>query len=187
MADASRKWVGRAAQLALVVLAAAFVVHWVRNRVHLGTRDTHVAGMAPPPDSLGPGDLRIYNADSTVDLVLVGDRISAGLSPKTLGEIRHRMDSSSKSDTGLGGSIASIIKQSVAGAIGTHVQFRLADLNDVRYDNGKLVFDWKKGSQHSLFDDASVNGRKTSDTFLAADAERFIAAVHARQKELGLP
>jgi hypothetical protein len=187
MADNSRKWLGRAAQLALVVLAAAFVVHWVRSRVHLGSHDTHVAGVAPPPDSLGPGDLRIYNSDSTVDLVLVGDKIAAGLSPKTVAEVRRKMDSSSQSDTGLGGSIASMIKHTVAGAIGTHVEFKLADLNDVRYEDGKLVFDWKKGSQHSLFDDAKVNGKTASNTFLAPDATRFIDAVHARQKELGLP
>jgi hypothetical protein len=55
----------------------------------------------------------------------------------------------------------------------------------VRYENGHLVFDWKTGGQHVMFEDTQVNGKKTSDTFPEPAAEAFIAAVHARQKELG--
>lgn len=187
MSDTSRKWIGRAAQAALVVVAVGVVIHWVRGSFHVNTRDTHVSGLVTLPDSLGPGDLRVYNADSTVDLVLIGDKIAAGLSPVMVDKIRQKMDSSSASDSGLGASIKSMVQRQVAGAINKHVEFKLADLTDVRYEAGRLVFEWKQGSQHSLFDSAEVDGKKASDTFRQADAERFIAAVHARQKELGLP
>lgn len=186
MSDTSRKWIGRGIQAALVVLAIAFVIHWVRSRIRSGVNDLHVSALTSPPDSLGPGDLRIYNADSSVDLILIGDRIAAGLSPRTVAEVRSSMDSSAKSDTGLGGSIAQLVQKTVAGAIATHAEFPLADLRDIRYENGKMVFDWKTGSHHALFESTNVNGRKAADTFRKEDAERFIAAVRARQKALGL-
>ncbi len=181
----SRKWQGRAIQLALVIVTVALAVHWVRGRFGSANRSLHVSGLTTLPDTLGPGDLRIYNSDSTVDLVLIGDKLAAGLSPKMVAKIRHDMDTSRASDTGLGGSIASIVKGSVAGAIGSHAEFPLKDLNDLRYENGHIVFDWKSGGHHVLFQGTRVNGEKESDTFAEADAQAFIAAVHARQKELG--
>ena len=187
MSDTSRKWIGRAIQVALVVLAIAFVAQWLRSHTRRGREDTHISGLATPPDSMGPGDVRIYNADSTLDLLLIGNKLWAGLSPNVVAKIRTKLDSSSGRDSGLAEGFAAMIKQKVAGAIATHAEFALADLNDVRYEGGRIVFDWKTGSQHAMFDNANVNGKRASDTFRQADAERFIAAVHARQKELGLP
>lgn len=187
MSDTSRKWIGRAIQVALVVLAIAFVAQWLRSHTRRSREDMHVSGLATPPDSMGPGDVRIYNADSTLDLLLIGDKLSAGLSPKLVEEIRTKMDSSSATDSGLGGSIKSMITQNVASAIATHAEFALADLNDVRFEDGHIVFNWKTGSQHPMFENINTNGKRASDVFRQKDAERFIAAVHARQKELGLP
>lgn len=183
MSDMSRKVIGRLAQVALVLVACWLAIHWVKSRFHSGARDMHVTALATIPDSLGPGDLRIYNEDSTVDLLLIGDKIAAGLSPKTVAQVRTEMDSDAKSDTGLGGSIASLVKKSVAGAIGTHAEFPISDLRDVRYDNGRLVFEWKNGGHHNMFDATRVNGKKASDTFRQEDAQRFIDAVHARQQQ----
>ena len=77
-------------------------------------------------DTLAPGDMRIYNTDSTVDLVLKGNEILAGLSPKTIAKIQNELDTSAAGDTsGLGASISQIVK-SVAGAIGTHAAFPLS-------------------------------------------------------------
>ncbi len=185
MADASRKWAGRGIQAALVVLTIALVVHWVRGRIGASTRDLHVSGVAALPDTLGPGDLRIYSTDSSLDLVLMGDKLAAGLSPTMVAKIRHDMDSSKASDSGLGGAIAGIVTSSVAGAIGAHAQFPLRDLRDLRFENGHFVFEWKTGRDHVLVSGTSVNGKKGSDTFGAAEAQAFIAAVHARQKALG--
>lgn len=136
-------------------------------------------------DSLGPGDMRIYNADSSVDLVLVGDRITAGLSERVLADVRRSTDSSASTDSGLGGAIATLVKKTVATALSTRVAFPLADLNDVRYDGRRLVFDWKRGRSNDLFSASRVNGRRTDDSFRAPDAERFVEAVRERKRELG--
>lgn len=189
MSAKSRKWIGRAIQLALVVVAIAFVAYWVRDHVlNLGHHGTHVAALAVVPDSLGPGDLRIYNTDSTLDVVLMGDRIAAGLAPRMIEQVRLKLDSSKHADSGLGGSIASMVKKSVAGAIGTHAMYALADIRDIRYDNGHLILLWKSGGSQTMFKGTHINmddKQTNDDRFSKADAQRFIAAVHARQKELG--
>ena len=187
MSDTSRKWAGRAIQVVLLFAALAFVGNWLRARFSSARHDTHVAGLQMPPDSLGPGDVRILNADSSVDLMLVGDRIWAGLSPQMVAKVRRDMDTTQHADTGLGGSIANLVKKSVAGAIGTHAVYRLADVRDVRYENGRLLFDWKSGGHETMFRNTRVNGDRADDSFRKEDADRFIAAVHARQKQLGLP
>ncbi len=168
-----------------MVLAIAFVGYWLRSHLNRAGHDTHVSALAAVPDSLGPGDIRIYNADSTMDLVLVGDRIAAGMAPKMVHRIRAELDSSRKPDSGLGGSIASMVKKTVAGAIGTHAMYALSVFRDVRYRHGHMILEWKSGGSETMFRNSNVNGKRTDDTFSEADAERFIAAVHARQKELG--
>jgi hypothetical protein len=145
----------------------------------------HVETNVPTSDSLRPGDVQIFNADSTVDVILSGDHILAGLSPKTVNRVRRELDTTAVKDSGLGGSIASLVKKTVAGAIGTHMVYRLADIRDVRYDNGRLVFEWRDGGDHQLFGDTKVNGQREGNTFRAEDAERFIEAVRARKKALG--
>lgn len=177
---ASRRVIGGLVRLALVVLAVIFVGRYVMHR--MPNRD-HVRVQTQPPseDSLGPKDLRIYSADSAVDLILMGDKILAGLSPKTVAKVKSDLDRSASHDTsGLGGSISQIVKKSVAGAIGTHAVFPLSDIRDIRYEHDQIVFDWKDGGKHQLFGNTSVNGRKVSSSFRQEDAERFIEAVRAR-------
>lgn len=183
--SSSRRFVSGLFRIGLVVLAIFFISGYVMRRMP-NKRAIHVQTEAPPPtDSLGPGDLRIYNTDSSVDLVLVGDKILAGLSPKTVAKVKSELDHSASGDTsGLGGSISQIVKRSVAGAIGTHAVFPLADINDIRYENDQIVFDWKDGGKHEMFGNANVNGSKASKSFRREDAMRFIEAVRAR-KSLG--
>jgi hypothetical protein len=160
-----------------LVLISCYVVRHMSGRSHRVRVETEM----PPPNALGPGDLRIYSADSSVDLMLVGDKILAGLSPKTVAEVKTKLETSAARDTsGLGGSIAQIVKKSVAGAIGTHAAFPLSDIRDVRYDGDQIVVEWKDGKTHNLFGGTSVNDRKVSNSFRPEDAKRFIDAVHER-------
>ncbi|MGH7618827.1 MAG: hypothetical protein ACREPM_16530 [Gemmatimonadaceae bacterium] len=180
----SRRFVAGLFRLALVVLAIIFITGYFKRRGPSIPRVTVQKQAPPATDSLGPGDLRIYNTDSTVDLVLQGDKILGGLSPKTVAKVKSELDNSASGDTsGLGGSIAKIVKQSVAGAIGTHAVFPLSEIDDIRYQNDQIVIDWKNGGKHDLFGSTNVNGNKTSKTFRKEDAERFIAAVRARKKQ----
>jgi hypothetical protein len=184
MGRSSRRVVAGLIRLGLVVLAiviaGAYVGHHFPRHSHL-----RVETDAPPPTAaMAPGDMRIYNVDSSVDLILQGNRILAGLSPKTVDKIKADMDHSTTGDTsGLGGSIAQIVKKSVAGAIGTHGAFPIEAIRDIHYDGGDvgdIVIDWKDGGTHELFGNTTVNGSKLGKSFRREDAEPFVAAVKAR-------
>ncbi|HEY2164985.1 MAG TPA: hypothetical protein VGH04_13390 [Gemmatimonadaceae bacterium] len=179
----SRRVVGGLIRFGLVILACWLVIAWVRRKV---SSHNHVRVEAQaPPDSLGPGDMRIYNADSSVDVVLMGNKILAGLSSKTVAKIKSGLDESRSGDTsGFGGMVSQIVKSSVAGAIGTHAVFPLADIKDIHYADGKIKVQWSDGSDRELFSGTSVNHQKVSDSFNETDAKRFVDAVRARK---GLP
>ena len=179
----SRRVIGGLVRFGLVILAIVLVYGWVRRRV---SAHNHVRVEAQaPPDSLGPGDMRLYNADSSVDVVLMGDRILAGLSAKTIAKIKGGLDQSRSGDTsGIGGMISQIVKSSVAGAIGTHAVFPLADIKDIQLDGGHIRVEWTDGGKRDLFSGTKVNDRKVSDSFNEADAKAFVNAVRARK---GLP
>jgi hypothetical protein len=167
----------------LVLLAAGICLAYVAHRVpRHSSRSMRMQSSVPPTDSLGPGDLRIYNRDSTVDLVLVGNNLLAGLSPKMQDKVKAEMAAKTAKDTtGFGGSIAQLVKKSVAGAIGTHASFPLSNIRDIRYDNDQIVIDWTDGSKHELFGNTNVNGQKVSNSFTQEDAQRMIDAVRARK------
>ena len=172
--------IGGLIRIGLVVLAIAFVSRYFRHRSS-GKEHMRVRSEAAVLDSLAPGDMRIYNTDSSVDLVLKGNEILAGLSPVTIAKIKSKLDTSASQDTsGLGASISQIVKKSVAGAIGTHAAFPLSDIRDIRYEQDQIVFDWKDGGHHQLFGGTKVNGERVSNSFRPEDAERFIEAVRAR-------
>ncbi len=181
----SRRWIGRLIRAGLVLLAVAVVGLWIGRRFSHRVPDVRVQRAVVTEQALGPGDLRVYNVDSTVDIVLYGDRVLAGLSPRTAERIRAEMQrDASKDTTGLGGFIAATVKQTVASAINTHVVYPVADIADMRYEDGSLVIQRKDGGTTHLFGNTKVNGRNQSKSFRPEDAERFIAAVRARQRQL---
>jgi hypothetical protein len=183
MGSSSRRWIAAVIRIGLVVLAIVLVGGYFGRHMP-GRSHMRVQTEVPPPNSLGPGDVRIYNADSAVDLILVGDKILGGLSPKTVAKINDKLESSASHDTaGLGASISQIVKKSVAGAIGTHAVFPLSDIRDIRYEGGQIVFDWKDGGTHQLFGSTKVNGDRVSNSFRPEDAQRFIEAVKARMAQ----
>jgi hypothetical protein len=176
----SRRLIAALIRTGLIVLAIFFVGGYFARRMP-SSHHMRVQSEAPPPESLGPGDLRIYNADSSVDLILTGDKILGGLSPKTIATIKDKLETSASHDTsGLGGSISQIVKKSVAGAIGTHASYPLSDIRDIRYEDDQIVVDWKDGGNHQLFGSTKVDSEKVSNSFRPEDAQRFIDAVRVR-------
>jgi hypothetical protein len=181
----SRRFVAGLIRLTLVVLALALVGRYFKNKFFSSHGTVSVQREAPPAnEALGPGDLRIYSSDSAVDLVLSGNNILAGLSPKTVEKVKREMEKSTDRDTsGFAGSISQIVKSSVAGAIGTHAVYALSDIREIRYEDGHIVFDAKDGKQHDLFGSTKVNGNKVSSSFRPDDAQRFVEAVRARMEK----
>jgi hypothetical protein len=134
-------------------------------------------------DTLG-AEVRIVSADSGVDLALVRDSISGGLSQKTLATVRRSIDTATVKSSGLGASIEKMVKSSVSSAIGTRVVVPLAAVKDVRYEGGKLRFEWN-GKPVTLFENAKVNEKPVLESFRPEDAEHFVDVVRARKRALG--
>ncbi len=127
-----------------------------------------------------PGDIRIASVDSGVDLALIGDTISGGLSAKTLAKVRHDIDTSAVKGSGLGSEIEKMVKGTVQSALATRVNVPLSAVKDVRYDGRKIVFEWN-GKPPKTFSNVKVDKKDALESFSAEDAQRFVAAVRARK------
>jgi hypothetical protein len=187
----TRRWVGGLIRAGLIVLALVVVGAWFARRVSAPKHPIHVQREAPAVATLAPGDLRIYSRDSTLDVVLVGDRIMTGLSPQMIDKIKAKMDAKRAGDTGgLGGLIASQVRSAVQSNIGTHVVYPLAEVRDLRIADGHLYVQRMDGTETELLGNVKVSNNGTSHEGVVvdeADAKRFIDAVHARKAELHLP
>ena len=131
-------------------------------------------------DSLGEGDVRIVSSNGGVDLALIGDSISTGLSPQALRTVRAETDTAAVSGTGFGAQIEKMVKGTVQGAVGTRVSFPISDVREVRYEGETLVFEWT-GKPRTLFDKTKIDGKPLLASFAPADARRFAEAVNARK------
>jgi hypothetical protein len=131
-------------------------------------------------DSLAAGDVRIVTTNGGIDLALIGDSISSGLSPQALRTVRRETDTAAVTGSGFGSQIEKMVKGSVQSAIGTRVSFPLSAVREVRYDGEKLVFEWN-GEPRKVFDQAKVEKKPLLASFSPADAQRFADAVNARK------
>ena len=141
-------------------------------------------GEAAAGRPLAAGDIRITSEDGSVDLALIGDSISGGLSAATLAKVRQKTDTSAVSGTGLGASIEKMVKASVQDAIGTRIGVPVSAVKDMRYDGARLVFDWN-GKAPADFANAKVNNKDVMASFSTGDAQQFVDAVRARKAALG--
>lgn len=127
-----------------------------------------------------PGDIRIASVDSGVDLALLGDTISGGLSAKTLAKVKQDTDTAAVKGNGLGSEIERMVKGTVQSALATRVNIPLSAVKDVRYDGKRIVFDWN-GKPPKTFGNIKADKKDVLESFSAEDAQRFVAAVHARK------
>jgi hypothetical protein len=134
--------------------------------------------------ALGPGDVRIVTTDGGIDLALIGDSISSGLSPSALAKVREETDTAKVSGGRFAGDIEKMVKGTVQSAVGTRVSFPISAVRDARYENGRIVFDWN-GKSPGVFDNTRINRKSLLESFAPADAERFVDAVRARKRATG--
>jgi hypothetical protein len=130
---------------------------------------------------LGPGDVLIANSDSSFELGLYGDSIITGFGARVLNEIRGKTDTAAVSGNGIAAGIEKMVKSTVADAMGHQVKYAVADVQDVRFEDGKLQFFWKDGSRMRLFENTTQDKKPVSQTFNPADAQRFVAAFKAHK------
>lgn len=145
-----------------------------------GIRVARNAGTSNGASALGDGDIRITSTDGGVDLALIGDSISGGLSQQSLEKARKETDTNAVKGTGFGADIEKMVKGTVQSALSTRVAFPLSAIKDVRYDGKRIVFDWNGTPRIS--GKMQVNDKDALESFSAEDAQRFVDAVHARKQ-----
>ena len=169
-----------------VVVAAPLVIAAcdrgsTRVRVSSGRDQSDATWSARNPNRhLGPGDVRVTNSDSSVEIAVIGDSIVAGLGPRVIAEIQKSTEPRTAGN-GFGASIEKMVQSTVASAIDKEIKYAIADVQDVRFEDGRLQFFWRDGSRMSIFASSRSNNRPSSETFSEADAQQFIAAFHARK------
>jgi hypothetical protein len=168
--------------LALNALATVSGCSRHREEENEGKANVSIRRAPAVQDSLGEGDIRIMDTEGEIDLALIGDTISSGLSAKTIAKVRQETDTSRVKGSGFGPSIERLVKGTVQGAIGTRVVFPVSAVKEVRYEGGKIVFDWN-GKPQNVFKNAKVNDRDLLSSFPPEDAKRFVDAVMARKRQ----
>ena len=170
--------------LLLLILAASAACR------HQDADDTVRMNMSRPPATvasdvpLAAGDIRITSADGNVDLALIADSISGGLSQSALAKVRRETDTNAVQGSDFGASIEKMVKGTVQSALRTRVSFPLSAVREVRYDGKRLVFDWT-GKAQPGFGHVNVDHKDVLESFTPDDAQRFVIAVRARQRERG--
>jgi hypothetical protein len=190
-----RRLTARLVQLALIVFAVILGVGFftsrrgpdVEGRIARGSRDISISTDVPTATQLGPGDMQLFNEDSTVDLILQGRTILAGLSPQTVERIRSKMRERGDREgdsSGLGAMIAATVRDQVADKIGTHVTYSIDEIREIRLEGDRLVMEWNSGRQQQLFESVKIDrGRGDANRFRRDEALRFIELVNARKKQ----
>ena len=130
--------------------------------------------------TLGPGDVKITNEDSSVDMAVVGQKIVVRLSDKTMDKVRRETDTTAVKDSGFGGSIERFVKKTVQSTLGQQFEYPMSDVRDARYENGAIVLD-VNGREPRLLANTKVGGKKLLESFRPDDARRFVAAVNAKK------
>lgn len=145
-----------------------------RSSPQIVSRDT----VARP---LAPGDVRIASVDSSIELAVIGDSVVGGFGKKVLDEIKEKTDTNAVSGSGFGASIEKLVKTSVAGALSKQIQYPVASIRDVKYENGRLEFYGTNGSRMRFFENKHDSKPDSANLFRPEDAQRFIDAFHARK------
>ena len=173
-----RLWIG-------VVVAAPLVIAACDRTKHRSGRQPDATFSTRDANRvLGPGDVLVMNTDSSIEIAVIGDSIVTGFGPRVRAEVEKSTDSRSVSGSGFGASIEKMVKGAVASAMNHEVKYAIADVQDVRLEEGKLQFYGKDGSPMKiLLESGKSSSRPISETFAPSEAERLIAAFHARKSK----
>jgi hypothetical protein len=173
----------RFSAVALVVAAIAVACKDAEVRSSSDRRDRSDATFAKRDTNraLGPGDVRIMNADSSIELAVIRDSIVTGFGPKVMAQIEKGTDTSQVKGDGFAANIEKMVKSTVASALNHEMRYSVADVERVQYTGGKIEMYWKDGSRMKLFENTKQNNKPVSETFSESDAKQFIAAFDAKK------
>lgn len=155
--------------------------------IDVGSGDV-MRGTDPP---LGAGDVRVTSTDGVLVLALIGDTVRVRPGDSLVVKVRQELAKESDTVSGFGGFVARTVKGAVGGAMAEATRFAVrvpvAEVRDLRYEDGQLRFETGRGRRPTRDRArrlADKHGSGTSARFTPDDAARFIAAVRARQRAL---
>jgi hypothetical protein len=129
------------------------------------------------------GGLVITSRTGSVNLGLAGGRVYMQLSDSVRRQVRTQMatnPAAAPDTTAAGGALGAFIERTVKKTVQEALDQRLSrpldEIEDVRYENGEIVFAYR-GSGLVRFEQVRVNDEPVLRTFAPEDARRFVEAV----------
>jgi hypothetical protein len=135
-------------------------------------------------EPLGPGDVRVTSTDGAIVLALIGDSVRFQLSDSLRNSVKEKIDSAADSSGGIGAMITRSVSGVVSSAMGFVVRIPVSDIQDIRYEDGRIEFE-TRGKNNSHFSmSGKGKGGEDHGRFSPADGQRFVDAVKRRQASL---
>ncbi|MEO6778510.1 MAG: hypothetical protein ABI194_03580 [Gemmatimonadaceae bacterium] len=120
----------------------------------------------------------IRSKDGTMDLGLVHDTVFMGLSDSVLALARADMARDTEETSKFAATVERFVKRKVGAALETRLRYPLSDLDSATYKDGAIRFAYRN-RRSMAFEDVAQNGHKSTQSFLPADAQRFVATVNS--------
>jgi hypothetical protein len=128
--------------------------------------------------ALGPNDVLITSTDGAFVMAVVGDTVRMQLSDSLRNKVALDIDTSGQKE---GGALAAAITKSVGKVVNTAIGFTVRvpveDVQNLRYEDGRIRFDVRGGGVN-----VNTSGNGNNAKFTEDDAKLFIDAVERRQK-----
>jgi hypothetical protein len=134
--------------------------------------------------ALGPNDVRITSTDDSFVMAVVGDTVRMQLSDSVRRSVAHGIDTSAAAKGGFEAAITRSVGKVVSGAMSFVVRIPVEDMQNLRYENGRLRFD-VRGKQMKI--EGSGDSSGADSEFSEVDARRFIDAVERAKKAKATP
>jgi hypothetical protein len=121
--------------------------------------------------------LSIKSNDNAVELTLSDATVTMKLSESLLQEVDGEMQRDLQHDSdvakgGLAGRFAQFVTNAVGSMLHQTIQYALADIKSVEYQNGGLVFAYNR--KHTLsFEAVNIGSKPALQSFTEADARAF--------------
>lgn len=166
-----------------------------QQAARLAVPDSSPVGRATIPNRIGLSQIagvasdsvRITSTDGAVVYTLARDTVRMQLGDSIIRHVRQKVNAGADSASG---NFSGFIKRTVAGALGSAVSFVMKtpvrDIRSARYENGELQIETGGGLLHQGTITAGPKHKGDRTTFARDDGERFVAAIEARQRALGV-
>lgn len=171
----------RLSSVALVLPALLLAACFGRDNEDKGNVKVAFGSDSTKEVPLGEGDVRITSTDGSFVMAVVGDTVRMHLSDSLRNSVKSDIDTSAANEGAFAAAIAKSVGTVVSGAMGFVIRVPVEDVQNLRYENGKLRFDVKGGGVKMNTTDKNGGNAEFNED----DARRFIEAVERRQRERG--